>query len=88
VRRYIADSSYWIYLVHLPLVLVLQAAVSRLDWPWELKFAAVLGVGFAIMFATYELLIRHTFVGAVLNGRRVPWRTPARKIHARPEVAR
>ena len=73
VRRYIADSSYWIYLIHLPLVIFLQAAVSRLDWPWEAKFAVVLGVGFTLMFATYELLVRHTFVGAMLNGRRVPW---------------
>jgi peptidoglycan/LPS O-acetylase OafA/YrhL len=86
-RRYIADSSYWIYLIHLPLVIVLQAAVSRLDWAWELKFAAVLGVGFAIMFATYELLVRHTFIGSMLNGRRVPWRTPRAAPAARLETA-
>jgi len=73
-RRYIADSSYWIYVIHLPIVMLLQAAVSRLDWPWGAKFAVVLGVGFAIMFTSYELLVRHTFIGALLNGRRVPWR--------------
>jgi peptidoglycan/LPS O-acetylase OafA/YrhL len=89
VRRYIADSSYWIYLIHLPLVIVLQAAVSQLDWSWEAKFAAVLGVGFAIMFASYELLVRHTFVGAVLNGRRVPWRArKAAPVAHLPETAR
>ncbi|MBI1200060.1 MAG: acyltransferase family protein [Phenylobacterium sp.] len=76
MRRYIADSSYWIYLIHLPLVIVLQAWVSRFDWPWEAKFVTVLAIGFAIMFASYELLVRHTFVGGVLNGRRRPWRTP------------
>jgi hypothetical protein len=75
VRRYIADSSYWIYLIHLPLLIVLQAWVSRLDWPWWVKFPALLGVGFALMFASYELLVRHTFIGAILNGRRAPWRT-------------
>jgi peptidoglycan/LPS O-acetylase OafA/YrhL len=86
-RRYIADSSYWIYLIHLPLVIFLQAWVSRLDWAWELKFAVVLGVGFAVMFLTYELLVRHTFIGAMLNGRRVPWRTarpPAAKLETAP----
>jgi hypothetical protein len=87
VRRYIADSSYWIYLIHLPLVVVLQAMVSRLAWPWELKFAVVLGVGFGLMFASYELLVRHTFVGAVLNGRRVPWRRGHAPI-PQPEAAR
>jgi peptidoglycan/LPS O-acetylase OafA/YrhL len=79
-RRYIADSSYWVYLIHMPIVIFLQAWVSPLGWPWEVKFAMVIGVGFAIMFLSYELLVRHTFVGAMLNGRRVPWRT------ARPAV--
>jgi peptidoglycan/LPS O-acetylase OafA/YrhL len=85
-RRYVADSSYWIYLIHLPLVMVLQAAVSRLDWPWEAKFAIVLGVGFPVMFASYQLLVRRTVIGAILNGRRVP--KPARALPLQPEAAR
>jgi glucans biosynthesis protein C len=75
-RRYIADSSYWIYVVHLPLVIFLQAWVSRLEWPALVKFGVVLVIGFGLMFASYELLVRHTFVGRLLNGRRVPWRAP------------
>lgn len=71
-RRYIADSSYWVYLVHLPIVMILQAAVSRLGWPWEAKFAVVLGVGFTLMFASYQFLVRRTWIGAILNGRRAP----------------
>ena len=27
-RRYLADASYWIYIVHLPIVLALQAAFA------------------------------------------------------------
>ena len=34
VRRYVADASYWIYLVHVPLVMALQTAVARWSWPW------------------------------------------------------
>jgi glucan biosynthesis protein C len=45
-RRYIADASYWIYIIHLPIVMALQVAVSRLDWPWPLKFVAILAVAF------------------------------------------
>lgn len=86
-RRYIADSSYWVYLVHLPIVMILQAAVSRLGWPWEAKFAVVLGVGFALMFASYQLLVRRTFIGAILNGRRAP--KPVRPVPTlKPEAAR
>jgi hypothetical protein len=71
-RRYIADASYWLYLIHLPIVMALQVAVSRLDWPWPAKFAAILAVAFPLMFASYELVVRHSFIGLVLNGRRVP----------------
>ncbi len=39
-RRYLADASYWLYLIHLPIVMALQVAVSTLDWPWPVKFAA------------------------------------------------
>jgi peptidoglycan/LPS O-acetylase OafA/YrhL len=70
-RRYIADASYWLYLVHLPLVMALQAAVSRLDWPWPAKFSVILVIAFPVMFASYQLLVRYSFIGAVLNGRRV-----------------
>jgi hypothetical protein len=73
-RRYIADASYWLYLVHLPLVMALQAAVSRLDWPWPAKFVTILVIAFPVMFASYHLLVRDSFIGAVLNGRRVPYR--------------
>jgi peptidoglycan/LPS O-acetylase OafA/YrhL len=76
LRRYIADASYWLYIVHLPLVMALQVVVSRLAWPWELKYAVILGVAFPLMFASYELLVRHTFIGSILNGRRYPWRAP------------
>jgi len=69
-RRYLADASYWIYLVHLPLVIALQKFVAPLAWPWPVKFVAILVAAFAVMLATYALFVRRTFVGAVLNGRR------------------
>ncbi|MBS0361337.1 MAG: acyltransferase family protein [Proteobacteria bacterium] len=71
-RRYVADSSYWLYLIHLPLVMALQAAVVKLDLPAELKMLIVLAVAFPLMFASYHLMVRRTFIGAILNGRRVP----------------
>ena len=69
-RRYLADASYWIYLVHLPLVVVLQRAVAHLAWPWQLKLLLILATAFAVMLATYALLVRRTVVGVVLNGRK------------------
>jgi glucans biosynthesis protein C len=74
-RRYIADASYWIYLIHLPIVMALQVVVSPLDWPWPAKFATILLVALPLMFVSYQLLVRYSFIGAVLNGRRT--RNPA-----------
>jgi peptidoglycan/LPS O-acetylase OafA/YrhL len=70
--RYLADSSYWIYLIHLPVVMVFQVLVADLDWPWFVKFPLLLVVATALMLASYQLLVRNTFVGAVLNGKRIP----------------
>mgnify|MGYP002402590831 CR=1 FL=1 len=75
-RRYVADASYWIYIVHLPLVMAAQVLVQALAWPWPVKLAAVVAGVLAVCFASYELLIRHSFMGRWLNGRRVPWRRP------------
>jgi len=80
-RRYIADASYWLYLIHLPIVMALQVAVARLDWPWPVKFAAILAVAFPLMFASYELLVRDSFIGFVLNGCRAP-RNAAMRLRA------
>lgn len=74
-RRYLADASYWLYIVHLPIVMALQVAVSLLDWPWPVKFAAILAAAFPVMFASYQFLVRYSVIGAVLNGRRM--RRPA-----------
>ncbi|MBU1345778.1 MAG: acyltransferase family protein [Alphaproteobacteria bacterium] len=77
VRRYLADASYWIYIVHLPLVMAGQVLLLDAPWPWFAKMAAIVAGVLTIALVTYELLIRHTFMGRWLNGRRVPWRRPA-----------
>lgn len=68
--RYAADSSYWLYLVHLPIVIWLQVAVA--NWPlhWTLKLTGISGVTLAVCLLSYDLFVRSTFIGFVLNGRR------------------
>lgn len=74
VRRYLADASYWFYLVHLPIVFGLQVLV--MDWPlhWTLKFPLIIGVTLAVLFASYHYFVRSTFIGEILNGRKYPRR--------------
>jgi len=75
-RRYLADASYWLYIIHLPLVMALQVLLSQFDWPWPVKFATILLVAIPVMLASYQLLVRHTFIGVVLNGRRMRRKQP------------
>jgi len=74
IRRYIADSSYWIYLAHLPVVAALDIVVR--GWPvhWAVKYGFVLAVSFGLLFASYHFLVRPTFIGEWLNGRKYPRR--------------
>lgn len=75
--RYLSDASYWVYIVHLPVVMALQVLVHDLGWPWPVKLLVIAGGTAAAALATYELLIRHSFMGRWLNGRKVPWRRGA-----------
>jgi peptidoglycan/LPS O-acetylase OafA/YrhL len=68
--RYVADSSYWMYLIHLPVAIWLQVAVAEVELHWSLKLTLVSAVTIAISLITYDLFVRSTFVGWVMNGRR------------------
>ena len=85
-RRYVSDASYWIYLAHLPVLLVLQAAMKDLPLHWAVKFPVQLIVALAFLFATYHWLVRFTFIGAVLNG--VKHRRAARPEEGPRRIAR
>ncbi|WP_245324656.1 acyltransferase family protein [Bradyrhizobium sp. AT1] len=74
-RRYLADASYWLYLIHMPIVMALQVTLSQLDWPGPFKFAIILIAALLPMLASYHLMVRFTFVGVLLNGRRAPRET-------------
>lgn len=70
VVRYVADASYWLYLVHLPIVVWLQIAFAELPLHWSLKLIAVSVLTVGISLVLYDLFVRSTLIGRVLNGRR------------------
>jgi peptidoglycan/LPS O-acetylase OafA/YrhL len=74
--RYVSDASYWIYIVHLPIVMALHVALAPLALSWFAKFPMVVGLTLAISFVSYELLVRYSWIGAILNGKRT---RPARQ---------
>jgi len=68
--RYISDSSYWLYLAHLPLVILAQWFVKDMPIPAALKFVGITVVISVFLLLTYEYMIRYTFIGSILNGPR------------------
>jgi peptidoglycan/LPS O-acetylase OafA/YrhL len=68
-RRYIADASYWIYIMHLPLVIAFQVWVGHWPLHWSIKYALILVASLVVLFLSYHYLVRSTFIGATLNGR-------------------
>ena len=80
VRRYIADASYWVYIVHLPLVMFFQTIAARLEWTWVIKLPLVITATLLVSFLTYHWFVRFSFIGAVLNGRRAERTSPVTRV--------
>ena len=58
--------------------------LASLPLPWELKFPLILALAMALLLLSYRWLVRYSFVGAVLNGRRRRPQTAAVPALAQP----
>jgi len=65
---YLAGASFWVYLVHHPLMGLCQIAFSLTSWPAELQFLADLAITLIVTLASYEVLVRKTWLGIFLEG--------------------
>jgi glucan biosynthesis protein C len=72
VTRYLADASYWVYLMHLATLIFFINLLRPYDWHWSIKLAISVGGSMPILLVTYHYLVRFTWIGAMLNGRRHP----------------
>lgn len=70
VMRYVSDSSYWVYLLHLPLTIVIPGLIAGWNLPGTIKFLFVMCATAVICFTTYHFFVRSTFIGKFLNGKR------------------
>ncbi|WP_460218442.1 acyltransferase family protein [Psychroserpens sp. MEBiC05023] len=70
--RYVSDSSYWVYLLHLPFTIIIPALIVDWNISGTLKFLFVMTTTAIICFVTYHYFVRSTFIGKFLNGRTYP----------------
>jgi surface polysaccharide O-acyltransferase-like enzyme len=86
--RYLADGSFWIYLIHMPLVGVLQADLYGVPISPVFKVALVWVITMGIGVGSYQTMVRHTFIGRFLHGERPRWsEIPGAVPHLQPNRA-
>lgn len=73
VGRYLSESSYWIYLAHLPLAIAIPIMMDGWAASAWAKFPLALLTVFALCVVSYHFLVRSTALGWLLNGRRRPF---------------
>ena len=67
---YLADASYFLYLAHFPLVLIGLSWVRPWPIPSLVKILLVCSLSTSYLLFIYQCLVRNTWVGQLLNGRR------------------
>ncbi|PIF75789.1 hypothetical protein CLU95_2942 [Variovorax sp. 54] len=88
VLAYLSESSYWVYLVHM----LGTIGFGILLFHAPLGALAKMGLNIAatslVALASYQLLVRHTVIGRLLNGQRAANRSSKKSTKARVFAAR
>lgn len=70
VLRYLADASYWIYLIQLPIIMCLQNYYASSTLPVLLKIVIIFVAVMSIALLSYQVLVRNTFVSKIIGSKR------------------
>lgn len=69
--RYFSDSAYWVYLAHMPLVAAMSLWIfDPLGWHPLIEMLAGVTTATLLLMGSYELFVRYTPIGTLLNGKR------------------
>jgi peptidoglycan/LPS O-acetylase OafA/YrhL len=56
VLRYLADASFWIYLVHIPFLVALQSTLSTTELAIPVRWGLAVSGTFALALGSYALV--------------------------------
>jgi peptidoglycan/LPS O-acetylase OafA/YrhL len=68
-KLYLAKASFWIYLVHLPLVLWFFVFLDQFSINIYLKFVLNIVATTFVCLVSYRLFVKETWIGLLLEGR-------------------
>lgn len=66
VLRYLSGVSYWVYLVHIPLLFLVQFGMTDLLWPAGVKFLVAVLVTLSGCLLSFHLLVKPTLLGKIV----------------------
>jgi peptidoglycan/LPS O-acetylase OafA/YrhL len=67
---YVSDASYYIYLIHYPLLIAVAGALAITPFSAAIKYLMTVGIVVPLVIATYHYGVRATRVGAWLKGKK------------------
>ena len=68
--RYVSDASYWLYLWHLPLIVIAFELLVGWRIGSHIKFVLINVSVTALLLVVYQFAVRYTPTGTMLNGNR------------------
>ena len=66
--RYVSDASYWLYLVHYPLLIAMAGVLTLAPFPAAIKYLLTVAAVVPIVLLTYHFGVRSTRFGRLLTG--------------------
>jgi peptidoglycan/LPS O-acetylase OafA/YrhL len=69
ILRFISDSSYWIYILHIPILFYIQFLLMDIGLNMWLEFFISVVSTFLIGAFTYVVFVKRTPLGTLLNGK-------------------
>jgi glucan biosynthesis protein C len=69
VTRYLSDASYWVYLIHYPIMVMLQKWFADLHTGVALAFVLGVPIAAALSLGLYQRFVKDKFIGQFLAGK-------------------